>query len=217
MDMKAKSALIRKLRSEKLWSQEQLAKACGLSLRTIQRIENSGSASIETIKALSAVFSINPDDLVWSEGGFEVYRHVQRADFILITLGTVSVLMLSLSLEYPTFPTVIVSLFFFLIGILTILFYSLTIEVNESYVTWYFGPGFWRKRINLDQIEDCSTVKNPWWWGFGIRAFGSGWLYCVSGLLAVELNLKSGSKIRLGTDEPKFLKTAIQDAIDNAL
>ena len=45
LEMKVKSALIRKLRGAKLWSQEELAVACDLSLRTIQRLENSGSAS----------------------------------------------------------------------------------------------------------------------------------------------------------------------------
>ncbi len=38
------------------WSQEQLAEMCGLSVRTIQRIENGDQASLETMSAIAAVF-----------------------------------------------------------------------------------------------------------------------------------------------------------------
>jgi transcriptional regulator with XRE-family HTH domain len=48
--------LVQKLRLQKGWSQEQLAALSGLSVRTIQRIENGQSASVESLKALGAVF-----------------------------------------------------------------------------------------------------------------------------------------------------------------
>lgn len=51
--------LIKTLRHERAWSQEQLAAISGLSLRTIQRIENDGSCSLESIKALAATFEID--------------------------------------------------------------------------------------------------------------------------------------------------------------
>lgn len=47
--------IIRKLRLEKGWSQETLAEVSGLSVRTIQRIERGGQASLETMNALAAV------------------------------------------------------------------------------------------------------------------------------------------------------------------
>lgn len=49
---------IKKLRQERQWSQEQLAEMTGLSVRTIQRIENDHKAGLESIKALSAVFEV---------------------------------------------------------------------------------------------------------------------------------------------------------------
>lgn len=52
--------------------------------------------------------------------------------------------------------------------------------------------------------------------GFGIHPFGTGWIYNVSGLLGSEIELKSGSFIRLGTNEPNYLLQAMDDAIDNA-
>ncbi len=48
--------IIRKLRRERGWSQEQLSEVCGLSVRTIQRIENGQTPSMETLQALAAAF-----------------------------------------------------------------------------------------------------------------------------------------------------------------
>lgn len=217
MDMKVKSALIRKFRTDRLWSQDQLADACGLSLSTIQRIEKHGNASIETIRALASVLETKPEDIIWNSSGYDVYRHVQRADYILILLFLAGCLVLAAEMGISTFPSSLIGLAFGIIAIVTVLFYALTIEVNESHITWYFGPGFWRKTVSLEEVGDCKTVQNPIWWGFGIRNFGTGWLYNVSGLLAVEVTLNGGSKIRLGTDEPNYLVNAIEDAKCNAL
>ena len=55
---------IQKLRVEKGWSQEDLAMHSGLSVRTIQRIENGKRASLESLKCLAAVFETNVSNLV---------------------------------------------------------------------------------------------------------------------------------------------------------
>lgn len=65
--MKIDSNRLRKLRAAHNWSQEQLSEVCGLSLRTIQRLENGGTASIESIRALAAAFDIDPNELILSE------------------------------------------------------------------------------------------------------------------------------------------------------
>jgi transcriptional regulator with XRE-family HTH domain len=59
MDMKIDSKLVVKYRNEKAWSQQQLADICDLSLRTIQRAENTANASQETVKALASAFDID--------------------------------------------------------------------------------------------------------------------------------------------------------------
>ncbi len=51
--------LIQKLRLQHGWSQQQLAEASGLSVRTIQRLEAGQPASIESLKSLAAVFEID--------------------------------------------------------------------------------------------------------------------------------------------------------------
>ena len=56
--MKINSALVLQLRHARSWSQEELATAAGLNLRTIQRIENEAAASLQSRKALASVFGI---------------------------------------------------------------------------------------------------------------------------------------------------------------
>jgi transcriptional regulator with XRE-family HTH domain len=55
---------IQKFRVDRGWSQEELAAHSGLSVRTIQRIENGKRASLESLKCLAAVFETQVSDLV---------------------------------------------------------------------------------------------------------------------------------------------------------
>ncbi len=55
--------IVKKLRLQKSWSQEQLSQCSGLSVRTIQRIERGHQASLESVKSLAAVFQIDPNEI----------------------------------------------------------------------------------------------------------------------------------------------------------
>ncbi|HEX3949708.1 MAG TPA: DUF4177 domain-containing protein [Steroidobacteraceae bacterium] len=61
--MKINAALVIALRAKRAWSQDELSIASGLNLRTIQRIENEASASLQSKKALASVFGIDIHDL----------------------------------------------------------------------------------------------------------------------------------------------------------
>jgi len=65
--MKVNAHLIVELRQQKSWSQDELAIACGLNLRTIQRIENMGSASLQSKKALASALDIDILELEYKE------------------------------------------------------------------------------------------------------------------------------------------------------
>lgn len=54
---------VKHFRKDNGWSQDLLAKASGLSLRTIQRAEKDGNSSAETQLALAAAFDISPQEL----------------------------------------------------------------------------------------------------------------------------------------------------------
>ncbi|MDX1706623.1 helix-turn-helix transcriptional regulator [Pseudidiomarina sp.] len=47
------------LRNKQGWTQQHLADACAVSLRTIQRVEKDGIASQETVAALCSVYEID--------------------------------------------------------------------------------------------------------------------------------------------------------------
>jgi transcriptional regulator with XRE-family HTH domain len=62
--MKIDSALVRKLREQRAWSQEHLASVSGVSLRTIQRVEAEGTAALETRMALASALNVSAALLV---------------------------------------------------------------------------------------------------------------------------------------------------------
>lgn len=64
MDMKIDSNVIVTLRKHKAWSQQHLADVAELSLRTVQRIENDGTGSPESVKAVAQALDKVPGDLM---------------------------------------------------------------------------------------------------------------------------------------------------------
>lgn len=64
MVMAISAEKLHQLRLQNGWSQERLAEICGLSLRTIQRLEKGASASLESQLAISKAFDIAPSELL---------------------------------------------------------------------------------------------------------------------------------------------------------
>lgn len=58
------SDIVRDQRVKRGWTQQQLAEVADLSLRTVQRIENQGVASNESVSALSAVLEVSRESLL---------------------------------------------------------------------------------------------------------------------------------------------------------
>lgn len=61
--MNINAELVKRLRSEKSWTQEELSIASGLNLRTVQRIEKEASALLQSKKALASAFGVAIKDL----------------------------------------------------------------------------------------------------------------------------------------------------------
>lgn len=61
--MSTLSEILVKLRKDRGWSQGKLSAISGVSERTIQRLENNGSCSLETKMALASAFEISPAEL----------------------------------------------------------------------------------------------------------------------------------------------------------
>ena len=84
MEMHVDPQVVRAERRKRAWSQEHLAHASGLGLRTIQRIEASGVASNESASALAAVLSLPLSQLaVPATGRKESVREVGSRSGIL--------------------------------------------------------------------------------------------------------------------------------------
>ena len=65
--MKINVDLVLSARKQKSWSQDELATASGLNLRTIQRIESEASASLQSKKALASALDLDVHDLDYQE------------------------------------------------------------------------------------------------------------------------------------------------------
>jgi hypothetical protein len=85
-----------------------------------------------------------------------------------------------------------------------LIFYKLTISIDNNELKFWFGIGLISKKYKLDEIKECKPVTNSPLYGWGIRMTPDGWLYNVSGLKAIELSFKnSRKKIRIGTNRPE--------------
>jgi DNA-binding XRE family transcriptional regulator len=82
--------LIKQMRQERGWTQQHLADACSVNLRTIQRVEKQGQAANETVLALCAVFEVERSRLsvipVVNAAQLEVVTYRNPLMFILVAL-----------------------------------------------------------------------------------------------------------------------------------
>lgn len=90
-------------------------------------------------------------------------------------------------------------------------FVSLQVRIDEKQIHIKFGYGLYQKKFLLHDIMSVKTVKNHWYYGWGIRVrfWPKMWIYNISGCDAVEIKLKNGKTYRIGTDEAKKLEQTI--------
>jgi len=140
-----------------------------------------------------------------------IYKHTHIGYLIIMAL-IIPLPILFFTTTVTEFAQIPPMIFFTFLLALT-LFYSLTVKIDKTKLVLKFGCGLISKKFILKNIQSCHTVKNPWYYGWGIRITPHGWLYNISGLSAVQIQLINGKKYRIGTDEPASLKHAITQAI----
>ncbi|MDD2786230.1 MAG: hypothetical protein PHS79_05095 [Patescibacteria group bacterium] len=146
------------------------------------------------------------------------YKHTQIGYLMLVVTLVVLVLFawayITTSAEPPSVDsgtnfavTTVMALIIFILAS----FASLQVIVDGEYLRIKFGYGIYRKKFLLNEITSANTVKNHWYYGWGIRGWlwPKMWIYNVSGFDAVEIKLKNGRTYRVGTDEPEKLEQAI--------
>ncbi len=117
MDMKINKEVLRRERELRAWTQSHLAEVADLSMRTVQRIERSGDASMESASALAVALNLelaalmeipvatNPAISVTSNR-YKIWSAVGLVGSALIALGwwssaAAEQVMVSLSIETP--------------------------------------------------------------------------------------------------------------------
>ncbi len=140
------------------------------------------------------------------------YQHTQIGYLIIIALAIallfIAYLVAVYGFNWIAFTVLII------LGVCLVLFATLTVLIEKDVLEIRFGPGVIRKKFPLKDIESCQIVKNPWYYGWGIRLTPHGWLYNVSGSYAVEISMKTGKKYRIGTDVPNDLEKVIRQSIE---
>ena len=92
-------------------------------------------------------------------------------------------------------------------------FSKLTVTVGAGSLDVVFGFGWPRRTMDLSEIVAVRQVRNAPYHGWGVRRIRGGWMYNVWGLDAVELDLTSGKKFRIGTDDPARLLVALDRSL----
>lgn len=143
------------------------------------------------------------------------YEHTQIGHVIIWSIVTV-ILIASGGLIRASadVATVVVSI---ILLICLLLFYKLTITIDDETLCASFGPGIIRKRVRVAEIAGCEAIRIRWWYGWGIHLTPFGWLFNVSGFNAVAITLRNGRKFALGTEDPNGLVDAIRRSTSNQI
>lgn len=159
-----------------------------------------------------ADFLDNRDEKI-EPGVMQQYRHTQIGYLLIILYSAVVVFIgyLNVLVGFNPFALAALIVMLFVLRLSS----SLTVAVDDKMIKIQFGLGIIRKVFLLQGIETYSVVKNPWYYGWGIRFTPRGWLFNVSGLSAIELQMKNGKRYRIGTDEPDNLANALTEALND--
>lgn len=140
------------------------------------------------------------------------YSHTQTANgTIAIMVASVAILLVAIfwftddAGDVRWITAVIVAIAVALLFV----FSRLTVTIASGTLDVAFGSGWPRRTTDLQEIVAVRQVTNTPYQGWGVRKIKGGWMYNVWGLDAVELDLSSGKKFRIGTDDPERLLAAV--------
>jgi hypothetical protein len=150
-----------------------------------------------------------------------VKKYTQNGIFsvmvLLIVLAICIVMFFVAGIDEPI-TAVIFSFIVLTLIICLLVFYKLTIVVDDTHLSFIMGIGLVRKTFPLSDISCCKAVINSPLHGVGIHITSSGWLYNVSGKYAIELSFKSSrKKIRIGTDKPDEVALIVSNRINGSM
>jgi hypothetical protein len=135
---------------------------------------------------------------------------------VMVPILILLVIMLIITGLNDPVPSIVMIFVIVTLIVCLLIFYKLTIEIDDTHVAFKLGTGLVKRKYALKDIEGCRPVKNSLLYGIGIRLTSDGWLYNVSGLYAIELTFRNKkSKIRIGTDKPEEVAETINKLLKN--
>lgn len=150
------------------------------------------------------------------------YKHTQIGYLMLaVTLAMLVFFIWMHNMASAELPSVDSGSNLFLTTIMAFILFILTsfgfleVSLDKKYLQIKFGYILYRKKFLLTDILSAQTVRNHWYYGWGIRVWlwPKMYIYNVSGFSAVEIKLKNGKTYRIGTDEPRELEQALLRSI----
>lgn len=142
------------------------------------------------------------------------YEHTQPGTLVRVATAPMVVVSLAMYARGAGLALSVVPILFY--GLILLLFGSLTVKIDDRRLRLAYGVGLVRKSFDLGEVRSADRVRNPWYYFWGIRWYGRGLLYNVSGFDAVRIRLEGDREARIGTDEPDALEAAIRAAIGSA-
>jgi len=136
---------IKKMRLERHWSQDQLAEMSGLSIRTIQRIENGENAGLESLKSLAAVFEINITD---SDKTQEMEQIRKEEEYVQNVKGFYKLLAIAILSLVAPFIIAINDSSNWIVFLWILLSWGVILGIYSLNVFDFFGEEWKRKMIN---------------------------------------------------------------------
>src|SRR5271166_1400081 len=111
--------------------------------------------------ALTFLPGLQPDVLAEHQswlvpGALNSEHHTQRGTLIVIVCLVLAVLPAATLWQNRQWSAAIILI---VLIAAAFVFSSLTVEVKETELRWFFGPGFWSYRLPLDEIENVAVVR----------------------------------------------------------
>ena len=132
--------------------------------------------------------------------------------FLVLSILLFSFPVISLWRAWPAVPVLqlaVLTAGFIGIALIHYHYAWLTIQINQSELSWFFGVGLWRKRLPLSEIAAVSLTHVPWWYGVGAKWTPAHDTYLIAPGTAVQIERREGKIIRLCTDDPAGLMLAL--------
>tara|TARA_Y100001954_G_scaffold110498_1_gene119849 strand:+ start:175 stop:645 length:471 start_codon:yes stop_codon:yes gene_type:complete len=98
-----------------------------------------------------------------------------------------------------------------LLPLILIVIANLRTQISNNSITFKFFPFFISKEVKLSDISILEVKKNRMVLGWGIRLTDDGWLYNTRGRDYLEIRLKNGKTIKLGTQKAEELEKVIDN------